>query len=148
MVDYMRVTITSLLHFLLIKINYVIFDLRNFLFDADQNGPFSLLTYLRHTIFLHWDRQLSWRFYAFMQFWYSKIGRFHDNFWTNNIIFTPRKASVQMVLCLQEDTQFLSGGYFTFSRYPMKKTDSINQRSTVYLVRNSKNLKMAKNHLS
>ena len=49
--------------FLLIKRNYTIFDLRNFLFDAYQNGPFSPLTYLKVT-------QVS----------YTQIGNFHDDF--------------------------------------------------------------------
>ena len=47
----MRVTILFLLHYLLIKTNDVIFDLRNFLVDADQTAALSLLTYLRLTQF-------------------------------------------------------------------------------------------------
>ena len=61
-VDKLRVTIMFLFYFLLIKRNYVIFDLHNFLVDADQNATFSLLTYLRHAITLQRDKQLSWRF--------------------------------------------------------------------------------------
>ena len=47
MVDYTRVTFAFLAHFLIMKRNYFISDLNNFLFDADQNAKFSLLTYLR-----------------------------------------------------------------------------------------------------
>ena len=63
-----------------IKKNYIIFDSRNFLVDADQNATFSLLT---NTIFLHPDRQLSQWFYTFerdMQVWHTEIGNFHDDF--------------------------------------------------------------------
>ena len=59
----MRVTIMFVLHFSLIKINNVIFDFSNFSVDADQNATFSLLIYLR-----------------LMQFSYSKIGNFPDDF--------------------------------------------------------------------
>ena len=41
----MRVTIMVLLFFWLIKRNYIIFDISNFLFDANQNATFSLLTH-------------------------------------------------------------------------------------------------------
>ena len=40
----MRVTIMFLLHFLLIKKNYFIFDFCNFSVDADQN-TFPVMTY-------------------------------------------------------------------------------------------------------
>ena len=72
----MRVTIMFLLHSLLIKRNYVIFDLRNFLFDAAQNAPFCLVIYLR-----------------LMQFSYIDIGNFpHDFIPLNEIrnFDTPR----------------------------------------------------------
>ena len=49
--------------FLVIKRNYLIFDFRNFLFDADQNARFSVLTYLRLT-----------------QFSYTEIESFPDDF--------------------------------------------------------------------
>ena len=42
----------------------------------------------------------------------------------SDIIFTPRQASFQTILCLEveQDTQFLAGGYFAFSRWiPYKK---------------------------
>ena len=48
----MSVTIMFLLHFLLIKRNYYIFDFGNFQFDTDQNATFPLLTYLKITDFL------------------------------------------------------------------------------------------------
>ena len=48
----MRVIIMFLLLlFFLIGRTYVIFDLRNFLVDSDQNATFSLLTYLTLTKF-------------------------------------------------------------------------------------------------
>ena len=37
------------------------------------------------------------------------------------VIFALRKASFQIVLCLEEDSQFLLGGYFAFCGYPTKK---------------------------
>ena len=59
----MRVTIMFILHFLLLRESYAIFDLHNFVVDADQNATFSFLTYLRLT-----------------QFSYTEIGNFSDNF--------------------------------------------------------------------
>ena len=44
--DEMKVIMMFLSHFLFIERNYVIFDLRNFLFDADQNATCFLLTHL------------------------------------------------------------------------------------------------------
>ena len=80
----MNVLLMFLLHFLLIKRNYFIFNLCNFLFDTDQSATFPLFDSLKtYTIFLHWDGQLSWWFYIFqqdMQFWYTDIGNFHDDF--------------------------------------------------------------------
>ena len=58
----MRV-IMFLLHILMLRRDYIIFNLCNILFDADQNAQFSLLTYLR-----------------LMQFSYTKIGNFPDDF--------------------------------------------------------------------
>ena len=52
----MSVTIMFLLHFLLIKRNYYIFDFGNFQFDTDQNATFPLLTYLRPTQFSYTER--------------------------------------------------------------------------------------------
>ena len=73
-----------LLHFLLIKRNYFIFNLCNFLFDTDQSATFPLFDSLKtYAVFLHQDRQLSWWFYIFQQdtqFWYNVIGNFHDDF--------------------------------------------------------------------
>ena len=57
----MKVTVMFSIPFLLVKRNYIIFDLRNFLFDADQNAQFSLLTYLR-----------------LRQFSYTEIGNFPE----------------------------------------------------------------------
>ena len=61
-----------------------------------------------------------------------------------------------MILGLEQDTQFLSGGYFAFSGYPTKKKkpttttqkDSTNRRNTLALVRNNKNPKIAQNRLT
>ena len=44
---------------------------------------FSLDVFKTYAVFSHGDRQLSWRLYIFerdMQFWYTKIGNFHDDF--------------------------------------------------------------------
>lgn len=62
-VDKLRVTIMLLLRFLLLKRNYIIFNERNVLVDADQNATFSLLTYLK-----------------LAQFSYTVIGNFPDDF--------------------------------------------------------------------
>ena len=81
----MRVTIMFLLHFLLIKRNYRAFYLPNFLFDADQNAPCSLVTYLR-----------------FMQFSYTEIGNFPEDFIPLNEMSnfdTPRWATFMKILC-------------------------------------------------
>ena len=59
----MRVTVMFLLHFLLIKRNYFIFYLCNFLVDTDQNATFPLLNYI-----------------ILMQFSNNEIGNFPDNF--------------------------------------------------------------------
>ena len=59
----MRVIIMFLVHFFILMRDYIIFNLCNVLFDADQNAQFSLLTYLR-----------------LMQFSYTKIGNFPDDF--------------------------------------------------------------------
>ena len=143
-----------LLHFLLIKRNYFIFDLLNFSVDADQNATFPLLTYLRLT-----------------QFCYTEIGNFPDDvisfneihnfdtliwatfmmilcFWSSDVIFKPREASFPMILRLERDMQFLSGGYFAFSWYSMKKTDSTNRHNTLFLARSNKNLKITQNPLT
>ena len=53
-----------------------------------------------------------------------------------------------MIFCLEQDTQFLSGRYFAFSGYPIKKKNRTNYCSKLSLVRNSKNLKIAKNQLT
>ena len=45
----MGVAIRFLLHFLLIKRNYFIFDLSNFSIDADQNAAFPLLMQVSYT---------------------------------------------------------------------------------------------------
>ena len=98
-----------------------------FIFNKDQNATFSLLTYLRLT-----------------QFSYTEKGNFPDDFiplneirnfdtlilatfmtilcfWSSNIIFRLRYASFPMILWLEQNTQFLLGGFFAFCRYPMKK---------------------------
>ena len=59
----MRVTTIFLSLFLLIKRNYLKFDLHNFLFDTDQNATFSLFTYL-----------------ILMQFSSIEVGNFRDDF--------------------------------------------------------------------
>ena len=108
----MRVTIIFLLHFLLAKWNNIIFNSQNFLFDAGQNATFSLLNYL-------WLKQ----------FFHTQIGNFPDDltplnrihhfntpkyatfmaifcFWTSDIIFTPRKASFQTIVFLEQDAHW------------------------------------------
>ena len=80
------------------------------------------------------------------QFSYNEISNFPDNFMSlkeihnlHTLIFTPKQATFQMLLCLAQDTQFLSGGYFAFSGYPIKKKmDGTNGCSTLSLVRNNK----------
>ena len=72
-------------HFLSIKRNYIIFDLHNFLFDADQNATLCLLTYLRLTPFS-----------------YTKIGNFPVVFVPLNEICsydTLRQATFMIILC-------------------------------------------------
>ena len=114
-------------------------------------------------IFLHWDRQLSWWFYAFewdMEFWYTEIGSFHDDFmflndW-HNFYTEMYKPNFQMIFCLEQDTQFLSGGYLAFSWYPIKQTNKTRRKKPLYstnrcsmlpLARNNRNLKIANNWL-
>ena len=77
----MRVTIMYLLHFLLMKRNHVIFDLRNFLVDADQNATFPLLIYLR-----------------LIQFSYTKIGNFFDRL--TDLTFLSHLASASTFLMI------------------------------------------------
>ena len=79
----MRVTIMFLVHFLLIKRNYVIFDVGNFLVDLDQNTIFSLLTCLR-----------------LLQFSYMKIGNFPDDFVSLNEIncFDTLRLAIFMII--------------------------------------------------
>ena len=81
----MRVTKMFLLHYFLIKKNYFIYDLSNFLVDTYQNAIFPLLAYLR-----------------LMQFSYTEIGNFLDDFICFNEICnfdTPRLAILMTVLC-------------------------------------------------
>ena len=47
------------LHFLLLKRNCFIFNLRKFLFDTDQNATFPLLTFLRLTQFSYTEMGIS-----------------------------------------------------------------------------------------
>ena len=94
------------------------FDLRKLMFGSDQNAQFSLTEIgnflndfvlclrTRYAIFIHRDRQLSWRCLCF---------------WTNDVIFLPRHASFQTILCLEQDAQFLSNGYFAYPVYPKNK---------------------------
>ena len=90
-----------------IKRSCVIFDLRNFLFDADQNAPPLSIDLLKTYViifhrdkqlcwrfytsnqkcFKHWDRQLSWRF-MFLNEWrhfHIENGKFPDDFVLNKI---------------------------------------------------------------
>ena len=69
-------------HFLKIKRYQVIFDLRDFIINVDQNAQFPFLTYLKHAIFLHRNRQLSGQFYISernKQFLHTEIGNFPDD---------------------------------------------------------------------
>ena len=81
----MSMTIMLLIHFLLIKRNYFIFDFHNSLFDTYQNATFPLLTYLR-----------------LLQFSHTEIGNFPDKFMSFNeicIFDTPILATFMMILC-------------------------------------------------
>ena len=94
--------------FLIIKRNYIIFDLRNFLFDADQNAPFPILTFLRLT-----------------HFSYIEIGNFSDDFMylneTSNF-HTPREATCRTILCFwTSDINFIprwkvTGGFYVLNK--------------------------------
>ena len=73
----MKVTLVLVLHFLFLKRNYFIFNLHNFLVDADQNTTFPLLTLLT-------------------QFSYTETGNFPDDFIFFSEICnfnTPRQAT-------------------------------------------------------
>ena len=79
----MRVTIMILLLFLLIKRNYCFRLAQIFGWRRSKYSIFSVYFLKTFTNFLHWDTQLSWQFHIFgwdTQFWYTKIGNFHDNF--------------------------------------------------------------------
>ena len=125
--------------------NYIIFSLRNFLFDTDQNATVSLLAYLRliqlsctpifsgncalkkcfiiitmmilyllhevcnsDTVRCNFDAlmQLSWWFYV--------------SEWVMPFLHWDKQIS-RHFFCLEQNMQFLSGGYSAFSRYPINK---------------------------
>ena len=46
-------------------------------------------------------------------------------FLTSDLILTDRQARFQTILCLEKDTQLLSGGYFAFSGHPTKETQIV-----------------------
>ena len=80
-------------------------NLHNLLFDTDKKAQIYHLTYLKLT-----------------QFSYTKIVNFPDNFMSLNKIcnyHTERKASFQIILCLEQDMQLLLGEYFAFSGHPI-----------------------------
>ena len=109
------------------KKNYIIFDLRKFLVDADHNATFPILTYLRLTQFSHTEMDnFSDDFISLNQilnFDTLKLATFMTIlcFWSSDVTFTPRYARFQTIWCPEQDTQFWSGGYFAFSGYPIKK---------------------------
>ena len=87
---------------------------------------FSLNLLKTSTIFLHQNRELSWRFYIFerdMQLHTQRQATFRMIlcFWCCDVIFIPRYASFQKILWFEQDLRFLLGGYFPFSGYPTKK---------------------------
>ena len=137
----MRMTIMFFLMTLLIRRNYIIFNVCNFLVDADQNATFSLLTYSRLTQFS------CTKSGNFTQFLYTEIGNVHDNF----MFFIEWRYFYTKI------GQF-SGDFMTWTRYaifigwmfsifrePYENMDSTNQHSTLSLARNNKNPKIAKN---
>ena len=65
------------------------------------------------------------------KFSYTKIGNFPDGFcfWMSDVFSTQRQASFQVILCLEQDTQFLSGAYFAFSMYLPKKKKKKKKKS-------------------
>ena len=72
-----------LLLFLLIKRNYCFRLAQIFGWRRSKYSIFSVYFLKTFANFLHWDTQLSWQFHIFgwdTQFWYTKIGNFHDNF--------------------------------------------------------------------
>ena len=77
----MKVTLVLVLHFLFLKRNYFIFNLHNFLVDADQNTTFPLLTLLT-------------------QFSYTETGNFSDDMSLNKTrnFETPRLAIFMTIL--------------------------------------------------
>ena len=88
---------------------------------------FSLDLLKTYAIFLHQDKQLSWRFFLplneICSFDTPKLATFLTSlcFWMCDVIFIPRQASFQTILYLEQDMQFLSRGCLAFSRYPINK---------------------------
>ena len=88
-------------HFL----SWLTYDLCNFLTPRYATFLKILYLWMRYAILIHRYWQLSWGLC----------------FWSSDVIFTLRYTRFLMILWLEQDRQFLLGGYFTFSGYPMKK---------------------------
>ena len=148
----MRVTVMFLLHFLLIKRNYFIFYLCNFLVDTDQNATFPLLNYI-----------------ILMQFSNNEIGNFPDNFKSFNKLssFDTLILATFMTMFFIKWCHFhtergkFPDAFMTWMKYaifirwifcifqvPNEKTDSTNQRGMLFLARSNKNKKVAKNQFT
>ena len=142
----MSVTIMLLIHFLLIKRTYFIFDFHNSLFLHISKFNISSLDLLTNSaIFLHWDRQLSWWFYISQwntQFWYTDIGNFHDDFmflieWRH--FHTEISKFPDNFMTWTRYAIFI-GWIFLIFWVPYEQTDSTNCCSTLSLARSNKNL--------
>ena len=149
----MRVTIMYSLYFLLIKRNNVIFYLCNFLFHRSICNIFSLGLLKIYAVFSHRNRQLSWWFYTCnqdTQIWYTEIGNFVMiwYFWMKQWHeFYTEIESFKMTLSWTRYAIFI-WWIFSIFRVPYKKLNSTTQHSTFSLVRNNKNLTIAKNQLT
>ena len=124
--DQVRVTVMFLFHINEEKLHH--FGLTQFsVWHRFKCNIFSLDLLKTYAIFLHQDRQLSWRFFLplneICSFDTPKLATFLTSlcFWMSDVIFIPRQASFQTILYLEQDMQFLSRGCLAFSRYPINK---------------------------